>query len=95
MARRAMYLLFSGIIPMIIGLILQTLDVSKGAITAVFIVALVIVGIGYALLNPSNKLLKENGRGMIEIGFVTGSEIILEVKNEELARKIIEFHEKK
>ncbi|SRR6056297_1033242 len=88
-AKLSMYLLFSAIIPFIVGLLLvEFANTITGGIIA-FVIAAAITGSGFYFWNPSNEMLKQS-RGKLEIKMVTGHEVILKVKNEKLAALIKE-----
>src|SRR6056297_3456803 len=83
-AKYSMYLLFSSIIPFVLGLVfLEALNNNTAAII-MFILAAITTGSGFFLFNPSNELLKES-REKIKIKLITGHEVILDIKDEKLA----------
>jgi hypothetical protein len=85
LAKLSMYFLIGGFIPFLISLILMQFYGQTAVLIALFVIALGLSIFGYVLIGPANKLLGENGRKAFSIALITGSEIIINVQDKNLA----------
>ena len=83
MAKLAMYLFISSLFTAL-AMIIPAATIGSNPYSIIFgVITVSVTMVAIGLLGPANTKLKENGREMVHIKLITGSEIILLMKDEE------------